>query len=101
MIDYFSLIAQFKEVADLNGFGRGPLYGGPRDIMRKSTLPNLNFGPGYCAYCELKWYGKISKVASLLRDTEDLGVQICVQLNTLRGGKFIRNLFHLEMKKQP
>ena len=49
MIDAFNLAAPVKEVADLNGFDQGPLCGGQTNIMRKSTLPELNLGPEYYA----------------------------------------------------
>ena len=58
MIEHFNLTAPFKEVADLNGFDQGLICGGQKEIMRKSTLPEINLGPGYYACFDLKWYGK-------------------------------------------
>ena len=42
MIVPFILAAPVKEVADLNGFDQGPLGGGQRDIIRKSTRLEIN-----------------------------------------------------------
>ena len=53
MIDHFNMAA--PEIAE---FDQGPLCGGQRDIMRKTTLPEINLGPGYYAYCDLKRYRK-------------------------------------------
>ena len=78
MIDPFNLTAPVKEVADFNGFDQGPLCDAQRDIMRKSTLPEINLGPGYYAYCDSNRSGKLSKVASLLRDIKVSGQQICL-----------------------
>ena len=46
MIDPFNLAAAFKEVTDLLGIDQGPLCDGQRDIMRKSTLREINLGAG-------------------------------------------------------
>ena len=59
--------------ADLNGFDQGPFCVGQRDIMRKSTLPEINLAPGYYAHCDLKRYGNLFNAALLLRDTKDSG----------------------------
>ena len=82
MIDHFNLAASVKEGADPNGFHQGPLCGGQRDIMRRSTLPEINLGPGYYTYCDLKRYGKLSNASSLLRDIKDPGLKICVFYTT-------------------
>ena len=66
MIDHFTLAAQVKEVPDLNGFAQGPFCGGQRDIMLKSTLPEIKLGPGYYAYFVLQRYCNLYNVASLL-----------------------------------
>ena len=78
VIDPFNLVAPVKEVADLNEFDQEPLCGGQMDIKRKSSLPEINLGPGYYAYCDLKWHGNSSNAPSHLRDIRDLGRQICV-----------------------
>ena len=39
--------------------------------MRKSTLPEINWGLGYYANFNLKRYGKLSNAASLLRGIKD------------------------------
>ena len=44
MIGLFNLAAPAKEVSDLNGFGKGPRFGGQKDIMWKSTPPETNLG---------------------------------------------------------
>ena len=73
MIDQCNPAAPYKEVADLDGFHQGPLLGGHRDIMRKSTTPKIKLGQGCYAYCDLKRYGKMSNAAPILRDTKDSG----------------------------
>ena len=66
MIDHFNLAAPVKEVADLYGFNQGPLRDGQRDIMRNSTLSEINLRPRYYAYCDLKLYGNLSNAALFL-----------------------------------
>ena len=77
MIDPFNLSAPVKQAADLNGFDQRPLCGEQRDIMWKSTLPEINLGPGYKAYCDLKRYENLSNAALLLRDIKGSCRQIC------------------------
>ena len=48
------------------------------NIMLKSIFPEIKLGPGYYAHCDLKWSGKLSNAASLLRDIKNSGLQICV-----------------------
>ena len=59
-IDHFNQAAQFKEVADLNGFEQRHLCGGQRDVMLKSTQPEIILGQGHFAQCEVKRYEKVS-----------------------------------------
>ena len=80
MIDHFNLTVPVKDAADLNEFNQAqePLCGGQRDVMRRSTLPEIDLGPGYYEYCDLKQYGNLSNAASLLREVTDSSQQICV-----------------------
>ena len=67
------MAAPVKEVADLDGFNQGPHCDGQRDIIRKSTLSEINFGLGYHTYCDLKRCGNLSNAASLLGDIKGFG----------------------------
>ena len=58
---------------------QGPPRVGQRthwNIIRKSTIPEINFGPGYYAHCYLKRSGKLSNAASDLRDIKDSGLKV-------------------------
>ena len=72
------MAAPVKEVANLSRFDKGPICGGQRDIIRKSSRPEINLGQGYYAYCGLKRYGTLTNALSNLRDKKDLGRQACV-----------------------
>ena len=48
------------------------------NIMRKSTLPELNLGMRYYAHYALKRSEKLSNAASFLKDMKDSGQQICI-----------------------
>ena len=58
LLQIHNLAAPVKEVADPNGFDQGPLCGGQRDIMRKSTLPEKN-GTGILCILQFKTVWKI------------------------------------------
>ena len=82
MVDQLSLAPPVKEHSDLNGFDQGLPCDGQRDTIRKSTLPEINLGPGYYAHCDLKRYGNLSNADSLLQDIKDSGRRICVFYTT-------------------
>ena len=99
MIDLFNLVADFKEVAHLNGLDQGPSCVGKIirwKIMRKSTQPGIILGPVYYAYCDLKRYGKSSNVASLLRNIHkgfgSTGMRIQYDENIFKGAGITQNL---------
>ena len=101
MNDHSNVTEPVKEVADLNRFDQGPLCGGQMDNILKSTVQEINLGPMYYAYHDLKLYKNLSSTASLLRDMKDSGLQICVfyilyDKNNSRGGENMRDLLYLE-----
>ena len=89
-----NLAAPVEKVEDLNGFDHGPLCGGQRDIMRKSTLPEINVGLGYYAYCDLKRFENLSSAPSYIRDIKDSGRQICgfQTLKNFKRREIMRNI---------
>ena len=57
MIDPLNMEAAFKEIVDLHRLDQEPhrvRQVTHWDIKRKSSLLELNLGPGYYAHCDLK-----------------------------------------------
>ena len=86
----------FEENAKFLGLNQGPPCTGQItcwEVMRKSTLPEINLVPRYLA----KRFGKLSNVASLLRNVNSSGpadVRILYDENILTGGEVMRNLLY-------
>ena len=50
--------------------------------MRKTTLLEINLGPGHDANCVINLHGKSSDAVSHLLDIKDSGMQICAFCTT-------------------